>query len=88
LSCFTVTHASVGSPHKTYTFPFFIFFHVYIQMYIQNKKKVRMNLTEGLQCGFLQQAVVIDPDEGQYIPLGEIKKSLTITPDIDKAFSS
>jgi len=50
--------------------------------------EVRMNLTEGLQCGFLQQAVVIDPDEGQYIPLGEIKKSLTITPDIDKAFSS
>lgn len=49
--------------------------------------QVRMQLTEGLQCGFLQQAVSIDPDEGTYIPLGDVKKSLNVMPDVESAFS-
>jgi len=45
---------------------------------------VRMRLSEGLPCGFLQQAVSVS--ETDYIPLGEVQKSLVVTPDIEDAF--
>jgi hypothetical protein len=46
---------------------------------------VRMRLANGLSCGFLQQAVSIDTENG-YIPLGEVKKSIIVTPDVEEAF--
>mmetsp|Transcript_17473 Transcript_17473/g.33123 ORF Transcript_17473/g.33123 Transcript_17473/m.33123 type:complete len:471 (-) Transcript_17473:68-1480(-) len=47
---------------------------------------VKMLLSEGLTCGFLQQAVVIDANQSSYTPLGEVKKSLVVTPDVETAF--
>jgi hypothetical protein len=44
-----------------------------------------MNLTEGLSCRFFQQAVVINTDDGSYTPLGEVKKTIVATPDIEHA---
>ncbi len=48
---------------------------------------VRMQLSTGIPCGFLQQAVSIDTENG-YIPLGEVKKSIVVTPDVENAFPS
>ena len=48
---------------------------------------VRMKLANGLPCGFLQQAVSIDTENG-YVPLGEVKKSIIVTPDVERAFPS
>jgi hypothetical protein len=45
-----------------------------------------MNVTEGLSCGFLQQAVAIDTEKGKYVSLGEVNKSIVITPDLNSAF--
>ncbi len=49
--------------------------------------QVRMQLNEGLQCSFYQQAVSIDVEQGNYIPLGEVRKTLVASPDIDGAFN-
>lgn len=46
---------------------------------------VKMLLSSGLPCGFVQQAVTIDTDNG-YIPLGEVKNSFVVTPDVEEAF--
>ena len=46
-----------------------------------------MNVDEGLPCAFAQQAVVIDTDEGNYMNLGEVKKTVVVTPEIDRAFN-
>ncbi len=48
---------------------------------------VRMRLENGLPCGFLQQAVSIDTNNG-YVPLGEVKKSIIVMPDVERAFPS
>ena len=48
---------------------------------------VKMRLENGLPCAFLQQAVSIDTNNG-YVPLGELKKSIVVTPDVEKAFPS
>lgn len=50
--------------------------------------QIRMQMTEGLQSSFLQQAVIIDPDEEAYVSLGNVTTSLVVTPDVDLAFSS
>ena len=50
--------------------------------------QVRMQLMEGLKCGFTQQAVAMDPDQGTYIPLGNVKKNMLVIPDVENAFSS
>ncbi len=52
-----------------------------------NTPPIRMRLSSGLPCGFLQQAVSIDVDNG-FIPLGEVKKSIVVTPDVEMAFPS
>lgn len=44
--------------------------------------QIRMNVTEGMPCGFVQQAVAIDTEESTYIPLGDVKKTVVITPDV------
>lgn len=47
-----------------------------------------MNITEGLPCGFIQQAVAIDAEESTYVPLGNVKKTVVVTPNVEGAFSS
>ena len=49
----------------------------------EDENQIKMQISEGIQCGFYQQAVCIDPMEAKYIPLGEVKKSLVVTPNID-----
>jgi len=51
-----------------------------------NGPEVRLLVHEGLQCGFRQEAVCIDPDEATFVALGDVDKSLIVTPDIDRAF--
>jgi hypothetical protein len=53
-----------------------------------NNPPVRLRLTNGLSCGFLQQAVSIDNKINGYVPLGEVKKSFIVTPDVETAFTS
>jgi len=48
--------------------------------------QVKMLISEGLSCGFLQQSVAIDPSQATYVPLGEVKKTLVVTPDVESAF--
>lgn len=48
--------------------------------------EVRLLVHEGLQCGFRQEAVCIDPDESTFVGMGRVDKSLIVTPDIDRAF--
>jgi hypothetical protein len=50
--------------------------------------QVRFNVTEGLSCGFLQQVVTTDTDKGNYTELGEVKKSIVVSPILDSAFSN
>ena len=45
-----------------------------------------MLINEGLQCGFQQQAVSIDPEEGTFVLMGDVTKSLIVTPDVERAF--
>lgn len=48
-----------------------------------------MNVSEGLSCGFQQQAVAINLENGgEYVPLGHVKRTVVITPDLKGAFQS
>lgn len=49
--------------------------------------QIRMTVSEGLTCSFEQQAVVIDPERGRYVKLGEVHKTAVVTPDLEKAFN-
>mmetsp|Transcript_17185 Transcript_17185/g.35453 ORF Transcript_17185/g.35453 Transcript_17185/m.35453 type:complete len:408 (-) Transcript_17185:277-1500(-) len=44
--------------------------------------KVTMNVNEGLTCAFQQQAVAVDVEKGQYVSLGNVDKSIVISPDL------
>ena len=48
--------------------------------------EVRLLLHEGLQCGFRQEAVCIDPVNATFVSLGSVEKSIIVTPDIERAF--
>ncbi len=41
-----------------------------------------MNVNEGLTCSFQQQAVAVDVEKGQYVTLGNVDKSIVISPDL------
>ena len=41
-----------------------------------------MNVNEGLTCTFEQQAVAVNVKKGQYIALGNVDKSIVISPDL------
>lgn len=45
-----------------------------------------MLINEGLHCGFRQEAVSIDADEGKFVHMGDVTKSLIVTPDVERAF--
>jgi thiamine monophosphate synthase len=48
-----------------------------------------MNVSEGLSCGFQQQAVAIDLENGaDYVPLGPVRKTVVMTPDLKVAMKS
>lgn len=49
---------------------------------------MRLLIHEGLQYGFRQEAVSIDPNEALFVSLGDVKKSLVVTPDVERAFMS
>ena len=51
-----------------------------------SSSEIRMNVTEGLTCGFVQQAVVIDPEMGRYVKLGSVHKTAVVSPDLERAF--
>jgi len=44
--------------------------------------KVSMNVNEGLTCMFHQQAIAVNVKEGHYIALGDVDKSIVISPDL------
>jgi hypothetical protein len=48
--------------------------------------QVRLNVTEGLTCGFRQQAVAIDTHESEFVALGDVQKTIVATPDLNGAF--
>eukprot|EP00934_Nitzschia_sp_Nitz4_P002617 Nitzschia sp. Nitz4//scaffold55_size114948//109095//110312//NITZ4_003929-RA/size114948-processed-gene-0.85-mRNA-1//-1//CDS//3329554614//2607//frame0 len=52
-----------------------------------SNETVLMNVNEGLTCDFLQQAVLIDTKESSYIELGDVHKSIVVTPDLSTANS-
>lgn len=45
-----------------------------------------MTVSEGLPNGFYQQATVIDTAEGNYIVMGQVQKTVVVTPNIKEAF--
>lgn len=48
---------------------------------------ILMDVNEGLTCSFLQEAVVLNPQEGKYVGLGKVKKSMVVTPDLTTAYA-
>ena len=51
------------------------------------RPEVRMLIHEGLQCGFRQEAVSIDPEEATFVPMGDVGKALVVVPDVERAFA-
>ena len=47
-----------------------------------NGLEVRLLVHQGLQCGFRQEVVSIDPEECTFVSLGGVDKSLVVVPDI------
>jgi len=45
-----------------------------------------MNVSEGLPCGFSQQAVLINPEETSYVILGDVQRTVVVTPDVEGTF--
>lgn len=91
MNCYQVA-SSVGQ--KTHSQEHTLLFPSYLILQIKNQPnlpltksyQVRMLIHEGLQCGFRQEAVSIDPEEGTFVPLGDVAKSLIVTPDVERAF--
>jgi RNA polymerase III RPC4 len=46
-----------------------------------------MKISEGITCGFKQHAVSIDLDKGTFLPLGNVGKTIVVTPDLDQTES-
>jgi hypothetical protein len=46
-----------------------------------------MDVNEGLSCAFHQEAVAIDSEKGQYVSLGNVKKSIVVSPDLSTIMS-
>lgn len=44
-----------------------------------------MNVSEGLTSGFKQLAVSIDLDEGTFLPLENVGKTIVVTPNLNRA---
>ena len=49
--------------------------------------QVQLDISEGLSCGFHQQAVLINPLEASYVELGEVRKTVVVTPQVENAFA-
>jgi len=44
-----------------------------------------MQVSEGLSCSFHQEAVVIDQETARFVAMGNVNKSIVITPDLSSA---
>lgn len=47
---------------------------------------VYMNITEGLNCNFRQQAALIDMNENELTPLGTVQKTIVVTPELGDGY--
>jgi hypothetical protein len=47
----------------------------------------RMDVSEGLSCSFRQQAVIVNKGTKEFIPIGNVGKTVVVTPDIESAFA-
>mmetsp|Transcript_4699 Transcript_4699/g.6966 ORF Transcript_4699/g.6966 Transcript_4699/m.6966 type:complete len:432 (-) Transcript_4699:1635-2930(-) len=52
------------------------------------KKQVSMLLMEGIRPSFYQQVVAIDPSGQTFTPLGEVRQTSVVIPDVDGAFAA
>lgn len=41
-----------------------------------------MDVNEGLTCSFHQQVAAVNVEEGSYVTLGNVNRSVVITPDL------
>mmetsp|Transcript_18953 Transcript_18953/g.30567 ORF Transcript_18953/g.30567 Transcript_18953/m.30567 type:complete len:434 (-) Transcript_18953:562-1863(-) len=48
----------------------------------QDGKEIELEVNEGLTCSFKQEIVAVDTQKGQYISLGDVKKSVVVSPDL------
>jgi len=46
-----------------------------------------MEVNEGLTCTFHQEAIAVSVEEGNYITLGDVNKSIVISPDLTDIMS-
>jgi hypothetical protein len=49
-------------------------------------RQVTMQVMEGVQPSFYQQTVVIDPNTLKFVPLGDVKRSVVVIPDVERVF--
>lgn len=47
-----------------------------------------MNVNEGMTCSFHQEAVAIDSEQSNYVTLGDVKKSVVVSPDLNCILNS
>ncbi|GKY99423.1 hypothetical protein MPSEU_000897000 [Mayamaea pseudoterrestris] len=55
-----------------------------LELIAPSGQAVRMNVAEGLTCAFRQYIACIDPDKAQLVALGNVHKTIVITPRFDK----
>jgi len=75
------------APRLLFPSPSRVSFFKFTLLRLLDLSKVRLLVHEGLQCGFRQEAVSIDPDNATFVSLGWVDKSLVVTPDIERAFA-
>lgn len=52
----------------------------------EDGRSCQLDAVEGLSCSFRQQAVLVDKTTKEFIPLGDVGKTIVVTPDIETAF--
>mmetsp|Transcript_1265 Transcript_1265/g.1443 ORF Transcript_1265/g.1443 Transcript_1265/m.1443 type:complete len:430 (+) Transcript_1265:39-1328(+) len=52
-----------------------------------DSKKISMEVNEGLTCTFHQEAIAVSVEEGNFISLGDVNKSIVISPDLTNIMS-
>ena len=48
--------------------------------------EIRMDVTQGIQCGFKRTAAIVDLEEKKFTEFGDIDKTVVITPQIEKGW--
>jgi hypothetical protein len=47
-----------------------------------------MNVSEGLTCAFRQYVACVDTDNSQLVALGNVNKTVVVTPNLDEGLLS